>query len=132
MARPPRKRRDLAGHLAAIPGEEDRLVLATGRYIGEGFDDARLDTLFLAPPVSWKGTLGQYAARLNRQHERKREVRIYDCVDREVLVLRRMFEKRLRGHRAAGYAVRGEELAGASPAEERTIIYDSDALSSAD
>jgi len=74
------------------------------RYIGEGFDDARLDTLFLALPVSWKGTLVQYTGRLHRLHPGKREVRIFDYVDREVPMLLRMFEKRLRGYRAIGLA----------------------------
>lgn len=98
-----RQRREVAERLAAIPADEERLVLATGRYIGEGFDDARLDTLFLALPVSWKGTLVQYAGRLHRLHEGKREVRIFDYVDREVPMLARMFEKRLRGYRSIGY-----------------------------
>jgi len=87
-----------------VPDGEERLVLATGRYIGEGFDDARLDTLFLAMPVSWKGTLVQYSGRLHRLHPRKTEVRIFDYVDREVPLLLRMFEKRLRTYRAIGYA----------------------------
>src|SRR3989442_430476 len=90
--------------LAAIPDAEPRLLIATGRYVGEGFDDARLDTLFLAMPVSWKGTLVQYAGRLQRLHPGKTEVRIYDYVDRDVPMLARMFEKRLRGYRAIGYA----------------------------
>ena len=86
------------------PGHRaERLILATGRYIGEGFDDARLDTLFLAMPVSWKGTLVQYTGRLHRLHPGKSEVRIYDYVDREVPLFVRMFEKRLRGYRAIGY-----------------------------
>ena len=89
--------------LASIPIEEERLLLATGRYIGEGFDDARLDTLFLSLPVSWKGTLIQYAGRLHRLHPGKREVRIVDYVDGKVPMLDRMFEKRLRGYRAMGY-----------------------------
>lgn len=93
--------------LAAIPDCDDRLVLATGRYVGEGFDDARLDTLFLALPVSWRGTLIQYAGRLQRIHAGKTEVRIVDYVDRDVPLLARMFEKRLRGYRAIGY-VRSE------------------------
>jgi superfamily II DNA or RNA helicase len=100
---PPERRAAFAA-LAAIPSDEPRLVLATGRYIGEGFDDARLDTLFLAMPVSWKGTLVQYTGRLHRLYAGKTEVRIYDYVDREVPMLLRMFEKRLRGYRAIGYA----------------------------
>jgi len=69
--------RAVRAQLAAIPATEERLVLATGRYIGEGFDDARLDTLFLAMPVSWKGTLVQYTGRLHRLHPGKSEVRIF-------------------------------------------------------
>ncbi|MGB5517036.1 MAG: DEAD/DEAH box helicase family protein [Gammaproteobacteria bacterium] len=99
-----KKRRDDLSRLAAIPDSEERLVLATGRYIGEGFDDARLDTLFLALPVSWKGTLIQYAGRLHRLHPDKTEVHIYDYMDRNVPMLARMFEKRLRGYRAMGYS----------------------------
>ena len=98
------ERREVRAQLARIPEDEPRLVLATGRYIGEGFDDARLDTLFLTMPVSWKGTLVQYAGRLHRLHPGKTEVRIYDYVDREVALFQRMFEKRLRGYRAIGYA----------------------------
>jgi superfamily II DNA or RNA helicase len=98
------ERRTAAAALASIPDGEPRLVIATGRYIGEGFDDARLDTLFLAMPVSWKGTLVQYTGRLHRLHPGKTEVRIYDYVDREVPMLARMFEKRLRAYRAIGYA----------------------------
>jgi superfamily II DNA or RNA helicase len=102
-----RERSAARDQLAAIPPDEERLVLATGRYIGEGFDDARLDTLFLALPVSWKGTLVQYTGRLHRLHPGKTEVRIYDYVDGEVPLLLRMFERRLRNYRAIGYA-RGE------------------------
>ncbi len=98
-----KERREILARIAAVPGNEVRLLLATGRYIGEGFDDARLDTLFLALPVSWKGTLVQYTGRLHRLHEGKTEVRIYDYVDNSVLTLLRMFHKRLRGYRAIGY-----------------------------
>jgi superfamily II DNA or RNA helicase len=90
--------------LAAIPEEEERLVLATGRYVGEGLDDACLDTLFLALPIAWKGTLVQYAGRLSRLHPQKTEVRIYDYVDGRVAMCARMFEKRLRRYRALGYS----------------------------
>jgi superfamily II DNA or RNA helicase len=119
-----KERQGAKEHLAAIPDRDERLVLATGRYIGEGFDDARLDTLFLALPVSWKGTLIQYTGRLHRLHPGKTEVRIFDYVDREVPMLLRMFEKRLRGYRAIGYA-RGEAPLGyAEPAEELVVEYD--------
>ena len=63
------------------PDTEERLVLATGRYLGEGLDDASLDTLFSTMPISWKGTLAQYAGRLHREHHAKREVIVYDHVD---------------------------------------------------
>jgi superfamily II DNA or RNA helicase len=111
--------------LASIPDDEERLVLATGRYIGEGFDDARLDTLFLALPVSWKGTLVQYTGRLHRLHPRKTEVRIFDYVDRRVPMLLKMFENRLRGYRAIGYA-RDESPLGFAPPEEPTIEVDAE------
>lgn len=97
------ERRVATAALAAVPDAEPRLIIATGRDIGEGFDDAGLDTLFLAMPVSWKGTLVQYAGRLQRLHPGKTEVRIYDDVDREVPMLARMFQKRVRGYRAIGY-----------------------------
>lgn len=125
-----KKRREVMRQLASIPDTEERIVLATGRYIGEGFDDARLDTLFLALPVSWKGTLTQYAGRLHRLHPDKREVRIFDYVDRDVPVLFRMFQKRLRGYRSLGYA-RGEAPLGfAKPGHDLVIEYDEDILRS--
>lgn len=91
--------------LAEIPATEQRVVLSTGKYIGEGFDDARLDTLFLALPVSWRGTIAQYVGRLHRLHEGKREVRVYDYADLDVPMLARMFDKRCRGYEALGYSV---------------------------
>lgn len=98
-----KKRREMMEQLAAVPKNEERVLLATGRYVGEGFDDARLDTLFLAMPISWRGTLVQYAGRLHRIHEGKKEVRIYDYVDQNVSMLMRMYEKRLKGYRSMGY-----------------------------
>jgi hypothetical protein len=76
-----KQREAITDRLAAIPGEEARVILATGKYVGEGFDDSRLDTLFLTLPVSWRGTIAQYAGRLHRLYDGKREVRIYDYVD---------------------------------------------------
>jgi len=83
-----------------------RLVLATGKYLGEGFDDARLDTLLLAMPVSWKGTVAQYAGRLHRLFVDKQAVTIYDFLDDSVPVLARMFERHKKGYAAIGYQVR--------------------------
>ena len=80
-------------------------MLATGRYIGEGFDDARLDTLFLTLPVSWRGTIAQYVGRLHRLHDSKREVRVYDYADLNVPMLARMFDRRCRGYEAVGYTI---------------------------
>lgn len=84
--------------LDSIGEDEERLIIATGRYIGEGFDDARLDTLFLTMPISWKGTLAQYAGRLHRDYHDKTEVKIYDYIDEHVPILRRMSAKRMRGY----------------------------------
>jgi hypothetical protein len=72
------------GGLGGSAGNESRVILATGSYIGEGFDEARLDTLFPAMPVSWKGTLQQYVGRLHRLHDNKRFVQVYDYVDNYV------------------------------------------------
>ncbi|WP_262372615.1 DEAD/DEAH box helicase [Sutcliffiella horikoshii] len=94
--------------LANTPDSEERLVIATGKYIGEGFDDARLDTLFLAMPISWKGTLQQYVGRLHRLHDKKQEVQVYDYVDQQVPMLKRMFEKRQSGYKLMGYVTNGE------------------------
>jgi superfamily II DNA or RNA helicase len=101
--------------LAEIKGKLDdwkdlpHVVLATGRYLGEGFDNPRLDTLFLAMPVSWRGILSQYAGRLHRLHDSKSEVRIYDYVDENCPMLARMFERRVKGYDALGYSFPAKE-----------------------
>ena len=100
-----KQRKALAEQIAAIPDGEERVLIATGRYIGEGFDDARLDTLFLTMPISWRGTLQQYAGRLHRLHDNKKVVRIYDYVDVNLPMLMRMYEKRLKGYKAIGYSI---------------------------
>jgi len=100
-----KQRRQIAEAMAAVPDDESRVILATGSYIGEGFDDARLDTLFLAMPISWKGTLQQYVGRLHRLHDNKRVVQVYDYVDNTVPMLARMYERRLKGYNAIGYAI---------------------------
>src|SRR5205807_4489290 len=91
--------------MAAVPADEERVILATGRYVGEGFDDARLDTLFLTLPVSWHGTIAQYVGRLHRLCDGKREVRVYDYADLDVPMLARMFNRRCRGYEAVGYKI---------------------------
>jgi superfamily II DNA or RNA helicase len=100
-----KERRETMERLAAIPDGEERLIAATGRYLGEGFDDPRLDTLILAMPFSWKGTIVQYAGRLHREHPGKHEVRVYDYLDANVPKLLRMHKKRSRGFRDIGYTV---------------------------
>lgn len=113
--------RTVADRLSRHAASGDRVIVATGRYVGEGFDDTRLDTLFLTMPVSWKGTLIQYAGRLHRLHPAKREIRIYDYVDVNVPMLGRMFEKRLRGYRSLGYA-RGEAPLGFGEIDDDFVL----------
>jgi superfamily II DNA or RNA helicase len=99
------KDRKAAAAALNVADHEERLILATGRYIGEGFDDPRLDTLFLTMPIAWKGTLAQYVGRLHRQHDGKKDVLVVDYVDSAVPVLARMAAKRRSGYRALGYVM---------------------------
>ncbi|EFN2499921.1 DEAD/DEAH box helicase, partial [Escherichia coli] len=100
-----KKRAMLISGLNALPPDSPRILLSTGRLIGEGFDHPPLDTLILAMPVSWKGTLQQYAGRLHREHTGKSDVRIIDFVDTAYPVLLRMWDKRQRGYKAMGYRI---------------------------
>ncbi|MGB8648478.1 MAG: DEAD/DEAH box helicase family protein [Anaerolineae bacterium] len=100
-----KQRKQLAERIASIPADQPRVIVATGRYLGEGFDDERLDTLFLALPISWRGTLTQYAGRLHRLNGAKREVRIYDYVDVQVPMLAKMFVRRRSGYKSIGYEI---------------------------
>ncbi len=84
---------------------ETQVVIATGKYIGEGFDLAKLDTLLLALPISWKGSLAQYVGRIHRQFTGKERVTVYDYVDQTLPMLRRMFQKRIKGYEAMGYSI---------------------------
>jgi superfamily II DNA or RNA helicase len=102
MSAAERKASDIA---LRVSDDQERLILATGRYIGEGFDDPRLDTLFLTMPISWKGTLAQYVGRLHRQHDGKTNVLVVDYVDELVPMLARMAAKRRTGYRALGYRI---------------------------
>jgi superfamily II DNA or RNA helicase len=79
-----------------------------GRYLGEGFDDERLDTLFLTLPISWRDTLNQYAGRLHRIYDSKKKVVIYDYADLNVPVLARMYDRRLKGYRSLGYEIKDD------------------------
>jgi superfamily II DNA or RNA helicase len=118
-----KERKAALAALAGIPASEERAVVATGRFIGEGFDDPRLDTLVFAMPIAWRGTLVQYAGRLHRVHAGKREVRVYDYLDGRVPVLASMFKKRLRGYRALGYEPANEDPGRAAP-RELSIAYE--------
>lgn len=118
-------KREAITQLAAVPDNEPLIVIATGKYVGEGFDLPRLDTLMLALPVSWKGLIAQYTGRLHRDYIGKSEVRINDYVDLRVPICDSMYRKRLHGYKAVGYsiAVANEGLF----AEVKTeTIYDSD------
>lgn len=103
-----KQRAAIRQQIAAIPDTEERVLIATGKLVGEGFDDARLDTLFLVHPISWTGSLEQYAGRLHRAHENKQEVKVYDYIDLQVPVLTGMYKKRIKGYRKMGY--RGIEI----------------------
>ena len=100
-----KKRAEVKLKLETLSDHEERVIIATGSYIGEGFDDKRLDTLFLTMPISWHGTLAKYAGRLHRIHVHKKEVVIYDYVDNQVAMLARMAEKRLKGYTKIGYVI---------------------------
>jgi len=94
--------------LKALDAAAPRVLLASGRLIGEGFDHPPLDTLILAMPISWKGRLQQYAGRLHREQAGKQHVRILDYIDSGHPALRRMWERRRRGYRMMGYRVMEE------------------------
>ena len=100
-----KQRAGLVADLDALPPDAPRVLLSTGKLVGEGFDHPPLDTLVLAMPVSWKGTLQQYAGRLHREHASKTDVRIIDFVDTGHPALLRMWDKRQSGYRAMGYRV---------------------------
>ena len=116
--------REIFQSIADIPADRNIILVATGHFIGEGFDEPRLDTLFLAMPISWKGTLQQYAGRLHRLYETKKEVKIYDYVDIQVKMLEKMYQRRLNGYASMGYRARGEELNDTS----LDIIFDKDSF----
>lgn len=95
--------------LETLPDNEERLVIATGKYIGEGFDNTRLDTMFLTIPISWQGTLQQYVGRLHRLHADKTVVKVYDYVDVKEAMFEKMYKNRRKGDKSLGYVVEGTE-----------------------
>lgn len=117
-----KKRREALEKLQANSTEEQMVIIATGKYVGEGFDFPRLDTLFLALPISWEGKVAQYAGRLHRDYPGKKDVQIYDYVDIQVPILERMYQKRLKGYASIGYKTRTEGKENSAP----EIIYNNE------
>ena len=105
-----REKKQTMEHLQSIPGNEPLVIVATGKYVGEGFDFPRLDTLMLAIPVSWKGIVAQYAGRLHRNYPDKHEVRIYDYVDIHVPLCELMYRRRMKGYAAIGYKPKSQPV----------------------
>ena len=105
-----KEKRQKMEQLQSIPLCEPLIIVATGKYVGEGFDYARLDTLFLVSPVAWKGIVAQYAGRLHREFEGKKDVQIYDYIDIRVPVCESMYRKRLKGYASIGYKIRNNEM----------------------
>ncbi|WP_240510107.1 DEAD/DEAH box helicase [Virgibacillus profundi] len=108
--------------LEEISDQKERLVIATGKYIGEGFDNAVLDTLFLAMPISWKGTLQQYVGRFHRIHDNKNIVKVYDYVDHREEIFNNMFEKRKKGYKAMGYITEGADTIAGINTEQMELF----------
>ena len=115
-----KEKRETMEKLSNITTIEKLIIIASGKYIGEGFDYPRLDTLLLAMPIAWKGKVAQYAGRLHRNYEGKNEVQIFDYVDIQVPVLERMYQKRLKSYASIGYQTKTIETSLDSP----SIIYD--------
>ena len=107
-------KREKIEQIKTFPKNKNIVIVATGKYIGEGFDEPRLDTLFLTMPISWKGTLAQYAGRLHRNCEGKSEVCIHDYADIFVPMLDRMYHKRISGYLELGYRQKGSDNSGDS------------------
>ena len=103
-----KQRRAAQTTLEQLSENDEKVVLATGRFLGEGFDERRLDTLFLTLPVSWKGTIAQYAGRLHRRYEQKKDVLIYDYADTNIPMLSKMYKRRLSGYSSIGYEITEE------------------------
>jgi superfamily II DNA or RNA helicase len=104
-----KERKERLRQLKELPDNEERLIIATGKYIGEGFDNALLDTLFLVMPISGKGILQQYVGRLHRVHENKEAVKVYDYVDHREEIFKNMFKKRESGYKALGYVLANDK-----------------------
>ena len=115
-----KEKRETLAKLEAIPDNEKLIIIATGKYVGEGFDYPRLDTLFLALPIAWKGKVAQYTGRLHRNYTGKTEVQVYDYVDIHVPMLEKMYQKRVKGYAAVGYKAKIKTNEPITP----DLIYD--------
>ena len=113
-------KRETLAKLESIPDNEKLIIIATGKYVGEGFDYPRLDTLFLALPIAWKGKVAQYTGRLHRNYTGKTEVQVYDYVDIHVPMLEKMYQKRVKGYAAVGYKAKIKTNEPITP----NLIYD--------
>ena len=116
-----KKKREKLNQLINIKDDEPLIIIATGKYIGEGFDYPRLDTLFLTLPIAWQGKVAQYAGRLNREYQNKKAVEVFDYVDLHVPMLERMYQKRLKGYAAIGYKTKTDAK---TSVETPNLIYD--------
>lgn len=110
-------------YLQNVNPSEPLVIVATGKYVGEGFDYPRLDTLFLALPVSWKGIVAQYAGRLHREYTGKKEVRIYDYIDIRMPMCDVMYRRRLKGYASVGYRIKQEKPVDVSAESLQGIIF---------
>ena len=129
-----REKKEEIDNLQSIPIESNIVIVATGKFVGEGFDEPRLDTLFLAMPISWKGTLQQYVGRIHRLYENKNEVQVYDYVDVHVRVLEKMYQKRIKGYSTMGYWFKSnnkslEKVNSIYNSENFSSVYNNDILS---
>ena len=119
-----KEKRQNMERLNSIPAEEPFVIVATGKYVGEGFDYPRLDTLFMALPVSWKGIVAQYAGRLHREYNGKNEVEIYDYIDIHIPVCESMYRKRMKGYAAIGYSIKTEDALFRETINTSQVILD--------
>lgn len=107
-----KEREAIMEELQNLPEGEKRVIIATSKYVGEGFDYPILDTLFLTLPISWSGRVKQYAGRLHREYHEKKEVRIYDYVDSKIDSAMKMYGKRSKGYRSMGYEIVEQNMEG--------------------
>lgn len=119
-----KEKRQNMERLNSIPAEEPSVIVATGKYVGEGFDYPRLDTLFMALPVSWKGIVAQYVGRLHREYNGKNEVEIYDYIDIHIPVCESMYRKRMKGYAAIGYSIKTEDALFRETINTSQVILD--------